>query len=145
MDVKLKLLRPYDGDATPIRGSAEAAGWDVRYAGAVPLRIWAQQIVKVPLGFALELPPGAYVSVNPRSSSLPTRRLHIALGTIDSDYRGEIMAVVMNLSAKGVETLQPFERIAQIIFHQHAVPVFSDEAFTPSLRDAAGFGSTGVR
>lgn len=98
----------------------------------------------VPLGFALELPEMMEAVIRPRSG-LSKKGIDVQIGTIDTDYRGEVSCTVVNNSDK------PFyvtggERICQIAFRD--VPAVSFEkvhSLSATERGANGFGSTGVR
>lgn len=101
----------------------------------------------VPTGLRIALPPGYEGQVRPRSG-LATKQgvtLVNSPGTIDSDYRGEIKVLLINLGAD-VVTLEAGDRIAQLV----VAPVSRVEwtevaALDESVRGAAGFGSTGTR
>lgn len=98
----------------------------------------------VPLGFALEIPEGYEVVVEPRSSLAVQRNGLVIHGEIDSDYRGELMANVYNLDAKNNLTIKKNERICQI----KLVPVYrmefeQVEELSETVRGEGGFGSTG--
>ena len=99
----------------------------------------------VPTGLFIELPQGLEAQIRPRSGLAAKRGLSLlnSPGTIDSDYRGEIKCIVVNLSNQP-QTIEPGDRIAQMViakFEQIAwqpVDVLED---TP--RGEGGFGSTG--
>lgn len=104
--------------------------------------IFPGETVKVPLGFAIELQPGFEAQIRPRSS-LSAQGILCHLGTIDSDYRGELAAVLTNVGSLAYE-VKPGDRIAQLV-------VAHVERVTPTLvaelsetgRGDGGFGSTG--
>lgn len=93
----------------------------------------------------MELPPGFEGQIRPRSGLAIKRGLTMlnAPGTIDSDYRGEIKCIVVNLS-NDMQTLEPGERIAQLVIarYERIVWVVVSE-LAESIRGASGFGSTG--
>ncbi len=101
--------------------------------------------VLVPTGIAISMPPGCEAQIRPRSGLAIKHGLTLlnTPGTIDSDYRGEIKVIVINLGDKEY-TLKRGERIAQIIF---ASVIQADFEETPDLdqttRGAGGFGHTG--
>lgn len=151
--VKIKWLEEpsmYFNGSSPVRGSLEAAGYDLvlPYDVEIP----AQGVKKIGLGFALEIPKGYYGEIVERSS---THRLGISLankvGIIDSDYRGEIcvQVAVNNISRCKQEhnlflTLNAGTRIAQMIFKKHEEAIFIDaDELQESFRGSGGFGSTG--
>jgi dUTP pyrophosphatase len=97
----------------------------------------------VPTGWALELPAGCEGQVRPRSGIALSLGLAVILGTIDSDYRGEVSVMATNISDSTI-FIKPGDRIAQLVI----APVWraqlreaSELSVTP--RGHAGFGSTG--
>lgn len=131
----------------PERMSAEAAGWDL-HACLPEERVILEpgQRKRVPCGFALVMPSGMEAQIRPRSGL--ALRCGVTLlnspGTIDSDYRGEVSVLLINLGQEAVE-LSHGDRIAQIVFATLA-PVRLDavEILPQSGRAAGGFGSTGA-
>jgi dUTP pyrophosphatase len=104
--------------------------------------------VAVPTGLAFEIPPGFEGQVRPRSGLARKVGLTIlnAPGTIDSDYRGEVAVLLVNLSDAPV-TIEPLERIAQLVIAPvaRAELVLSVAALDVTARGAGGYGSTGSR
>ena len=100
------------------------------------------ETARVPLGFAIELPPGYEAQIRPRSS-LSARGIVCHLGTIDSDYRGELMAVLTNTSETGYP-VHPRDRIAQLVIAPvERVRLFRTDELSETARGGGGFGSTG--
>jgi len=102
--------------------------------------------VLIPTGLFLEIPPGYEAQVRPRSGLALRRGLTVlnSPGTIDADYRGEIMVIMVNLSPEEI-TILPGERIAQIVFAPVIQAVFEEKnELLNTERGAGGFGSTGV-
>lgn len=101
----------------------------------------------VPTGIFLEIPNGYEVQVRPRSG-LALRQGLTCLntpGTIDSDYRGEVKVILINLSAD-VQTIQPGDRIAQLVLQKVEKATWQlVETLTETSRNAGGFGSTGKK
>ncbi|MFX1273579.1 MAG: dUTP diphosphatase [Promethearchaeota archaeon] len=100
-----------------------------------------------PLGFATAIPEGYYFKVVPRSGLALWDGISIvnAPGTIDSGYRNEWMAIVVNLSNKDV-TLKIGERICQIILGKmHDYEFVDVDELSESERGLGGFGSTGKK
>ncbi|HVS13367.1 MAG TPA: dUTP diphosphatase [Thermoanaerobaculia bacterium] len=130
----------------PVRGSAGAAGYDVAAAVAAPLVLAPGARCAVPTGLVLEIPPGFEAQVRPRSGRAAREGLTVlnAPGTIDSDYRGEVQVLLVNLGASPV-TIEPGDRLAQLV----VMPVLdvsweeSAEGLEPTARNAGGFGSSG--
>ena len=99
----------------------------------------------IPTGLYIALPHGFEAQIRPRSGLAAKRGLTMlnSPGTIDSDYRGEIKCIVINLSNE-VQTIEPGERIAQMVIARHEqVEWQSVEVLPGSDRGAGGFGSTG--
>lgn len=77
----------------PTRATARSTGWDVRAAvpDRKPLIVEAGQMVKIPLGFRTFCPEGWWFELKPRSSTFAKKHLHCLYGTVDEDYRGELI------------------------------------------------------
>jgi dUTP pyrophosphatase len=100
----------------------------------------------IPTGLFLELPLGFEAQVRPRSGLAFKKGLTVlnAPGTIDSDYRGEIGVMLINLSADAVEIMDG-ERVAQLVVAKHETIEWLEAAeLNESERGAGGFGSTGT-
>ena len=141
--IHVKLLR--EGAQIPTYGSAEAAGADLYACLAEALDILPGQTAAVPTGIALEVPKGCAGLIYARSSMGVKRDLAPAnkVGVIDSDYRGEILVMLHNHGSK-LQTIQPGERVAQILITPVFTPGFSQvEELSDTLLGAGGFGSTG--
>jgi dUTP pyrophosphatase len=141
--MKIKLLNNLA--KVPTRGSKEAAGFDLYAATDYDITIPAHCTVKIGTGIAAEIPSGYFGMLVPRSGIATKRGLRPANspGTIDSDYRGEIIVALHNDSAD-LQTIEAGERIAQLIIVPYAAPqldVVTDLDETD--RGTNGFGSTG--
>lgn len=98
--------------------------------------------VLIPCGFAFAIPDGHEGQVRPRSSMFK-RGLHVALGTIDAGYRGEVLVGVWNFSDESVDIYHG-DRIAQLVIAPVArCEVCEVGELDATARGAAGFGSTG--
>lgn len=99
---------------------------------------------KISLGFAIELPPGYEGQVRSRSGLSLKKGLVVIPGTIDSDYRGEVCAIVVNLT-NDLSLISLGDRIAQFVI---APVVKAELEFVNELssteRGQSGFGSTGI-
>lgn len=142
--VELKIINQ-SNNPLPDYATAEAAGMDIRAFLEVPLVLAPLQRLLVPTGLFIELPVGYEAQIRPRSG-LAIKQGITCLntpGTIDSDYRGEIKIILINLSAEQ-QIIQPGDRIAQMVIQKvekailKVVPVLSQTA-----RSKGGFGSTG--
>jgi len=131
--------------ALPRYETPGSAGMDLRADLKVSVTLQPLERALVPTGLFIELPLGYEAQIRPRSGLAAKRGITLlnTPGTIDSDYRGEIKCIVVNLS-NAPQTIEPGERIAQMVVARyeqiHWVQV---EALEVSERGAGGFGSTG--
>ena len=124
-----------------------SAGLDLRADLEIPIVLTPMQRKLIPTGLYIELPAGYEAQIRPRSGLAYKKGLSVLNnpGTIDADYRGEIGVVLVNLS-KQVVTLEPKERIAQMVVAKHErVNWLEAEEITDTERGAGGFGSTGIK
>jgi dUTP pyrophosphatase len=145
--VQIKWLAHGAGLPVPQLATAHAAGADLRAAidAALPLTLMPGMRVLVPCGFAMALPPGYEAQVRPRSGLAARHGVTVlnSPGTIDADYRGEVMVILINFGE------EPFvitrgERIAQMVVAPVSQPEWSGvEELDETGRGAGGFGSTG--
>lgn len=99
----------------------------------------------IPTGLFIELPYGFEGQIRPRSGLSIKRGLTCvnAVGTIDSDYRGELRVPMINLSTEP-QVIAPGERVAQLVLAKHGIIAWDEvETLEASARGAGGFGSTG--
>jgi dUTP pyrophosphatase len=125
--------------------SAGASGCDITACLDSPLFIAPGKRIAVPTGLKFEIPQGFEVQVRPRSGFAYKRGLTVinAPGTIDSDYRGEVMVLVINLGEEPV-TIEPGDRIAQLVLQRvERIEWVESDELSVSERAAGGFGSTG--
>lgn len=100
--------------------------------------------ISLPCGFAFEVPAGYELQVRPRSG-LSAKGIAVTLGTVDSDYRGEVRILLHNHSGEPY-TVSSGDRIAQgVIAPVWQADLEEVEELTPTERGANGFGSTGTR
>lgn len=145
--VRYRMAEEFRDLAPPAYASAGAAGADLRAAVAGPLVVGPGARLVVPTGLVLEIPAGFEGQVRARSGLALKRGLALAngVGTIDSDYRGEVGVVVVNLGNEPV-TLARGERIAQLVIAPVARAVFEEASLLgETARGDGGFGSTGAR
>lgn len=125
----------------PQYGSAGAAGADLRAAEAALLGPGERCAVRT--GLRLEIPAGHVGLVWPRSGLAARHGIDTLAGVIDSDYRGEVMVVLVNHGETSF-TIAPGDRIAQILVQRVERAAFEAVAsLEPSERGQGGFGSTG--
>ena len=132
--------------STPQYKSAMAAGCDLCAAIDRKIVVRAGDFCTVPTGVRLEIPPGYEAQVRPRSGLAKQHGIGVlnAPGTIDSDYRGEIMVIIFNYGDKPF-TIRNRDRIAQLVFspveRAHFVRA---KRLKRTARQGGGFGHTGV-
>lgn len=123
-----------------------ASGFDIKACVDEDVIIPSQHTKLIPTGLALSMPQGMELQIRSRSG-LAMRNMVVVLnspGTIDSDYRGEIQVLLMNLS-RGDFTVHNGDRIAQGVFAKVFRPTVEVTKFLDAtLRQGGGFGSTGV-
>ena len=138
---QLRFKRLHPEARLPTRGSALAAGLDIYSVERVTLQPGARAAVRT--GLAVAIPEGFYGRVAPRSGLAVRQGLDTMSGVIDSDYRGEILCVLINLGDAPIE-IEPGARIAQLIIEKIALPeaVWAED-LDETERGAGGFGSTG--
>jgi dUTP pyrophosphatase len=147
--IAVNRLPHAEGLDLPAYQSDGAAGMDLVAAvgKSKPLRLAPGARVLVPTGLVLALPPGFEAQVRPRSGLALRQGLTVlnSPGTIDCDYRGEVMVLLVNLGDAAV-TIARGERIAQLVVQrvERAALVEVGE-IAATRRGAGGFGSTGVR
>ncbi len=145
--IAVKRLRPTaEPLPLPRHMTAGAAGMDLLADVTEPVQLAPGARTLIPTGLAVEIPAGFEAQVRPRSGLALRHGVTLlnSPGTIDSDYRGEIMVLLINLGSDPY-TVRRGERIAQMI----VAPVTRAElreadSLSDSHRGAGGFGHTGV-
>lgn len=143
----LKLMRVREGAIIPKQATTGSAGYDLCACIDAPQTIEPGERCVFPSGLAAEIPAGTAGFVFTRSGLGIKKGIHVTngVGVIDSDYRGEIRIGLHNLSAEPY-TVQPGERIAQMIIMPYFAPVIEEvTSLTETDRGAGGFGSTGTK
>lgn len=144
--VLVQRLPHAEGLPLPAYATAGAAGMDLLAAVAEPLVLAPGQRALVPTGLCVALPPGHELQVRPRSG-LALRHgivLPNGPGTVDEDYRGELLVIVMNAGSEPF-TVTRGMRIAQAVLAPVLRAVWREtEALEETERGAGGFGSTGT-
>ena len=117
---------------------------DLRANLEEPVTLKPLERALIPTGLFIELPGGYEAQIRPRSGLAAKRGLTMlnSPGTIDSDYRGEIKCIVVNLSNEP-QTIEPGERIAQMVIARYEQIVWEEVSeLSDSIRGTGGFGST---
>lgn len=141
--VRFQRLRP--GALVPKYMSAGAAGLDLASAADASITVAAGARVAVPTGLAFEIPRGYEGQVRPRSGLARKVGLTVvnAPGTIDSDYRGEVQVLLVNLG-DAPHVIQPGDRIAQLVIAPVTIAELEEASeLSDTARGSGGFGHTG--
>jgi len=131
----------------PAYATAGAAGLDLVAAILADIVLAPGRHQAVPTGIALALPEGSEAQLRPRSGLALRHGVTVlnAPGTIDSDYRGEVTAILINHGTTPF-TITRGMKIAQLVVAPHARVEWSETAnLETTSRGAGGFGSTGMR
>jgi dUTP pyrophosphatase len=142
LTVKIINQSPYP---LPQYETSGSAGMDLRANTTEAITLAPLERAMIPTGLFIELPVGFEAQIRPRSGLAAKRGLTMlnSPGTIDSDYRGEIKCIVVNLSNEA-QIIEPGERIAQMVVARHErVEWQAVEQLLDSERGTGGFGSTG--
>ncbi len=143
--IRIKLVNK-SSNANPSFATVGSAGVDLRASLSQTLTIKPLQRVLVPTGLYIELPQGYEAQIRPRSGLALKSGITVlnTPGTIDSDYRGEIKVILVNLSDTPFEVACG-DRICQMVVHKHEVFNWeSVEDLEVSDRGTGGFGHTGI-
>ncbi len=146
VEVAVRRLPHARGLPLPRYLTPGAAGADVAAAVASDLELAPSERVAVPTGLVLAVPGGYEIQVRPRSGLALRHGVTVANapGTIDSDYRGELMVILVNLG-RAAYVIRRGERIAQLVVAPVAQASFTESSELPqSERGSGGFGSTGA-
>ncbi len=145
--IQLKVKKLLPEAKLPAYGSEFAAGADLYALSENPIRIAPQETAIVHTGLAVEIPEGYVGLVFARSGLATKKGLAPAnkVGVIDSDYRGELRVALYN-HTKYVQTVEPFERVAQFVIMPYVAARFEEaEELSDTVRGEGGFGSTGTK
>lgn len=146
IEVRVKILPHFEGLTLPDYMSDGASGLDLLAACREPIVLKPGQRAPVPTGISISLPAGAEAQVRPRSGLAQRHGVTLlnSPGTIDSDYRGEIQVILINLGEEDF-TVTRGMRIAQAVLAQVVkakLAVVDNLDATP--RGSRGFGHTGI-
>ena len=130
----------------PAYATPQSAGMDLRANIDAPVTLRPMERKLIPTGLFMALPEGYEAQVRPRSGLALKHGITVlnSPGTIDADYRGEVMVLLVNLSADDF-VVNDGERIAQMVVARHETVGFTAvEALDSTERGAGGYGHTGV-
>lgn len=147
IDICIKILAHGMGIDIPSYATCGSAGLDLRAAIEQPMTIQRNEIVKIPCGFCIDIPEGYEGQIRTRSGLSFNYGVIVlnAPGTIDSDYRGEVMIIMTNLGEDNF-IVERNMRVAQLIiskFEKANLSIVKD--LSQTLRGDGGFGSTGTK
>ncbi len=144
MNVRIVNRSGYELPAYKTSGSA---GMDLHAAIEAPVKLGSLERQLIPTGLFIELPQGYEAQIRPRSGLAVKKGLSMVNtpGTIDSDYRGEIKVILVNLS-NDVQEIEPGERIAQMVIAAYTQVSWEEVSeLSETARGEGGFGSTGTK
>jgi dUTP pyrophosphatase len=146
--VRIRVVRLPHGNGLqlPAYQTEGSVGMDLRAAVDDPLTLKPRARALVPTGLILELPPGMEAQVRPRSGLALRHGIAVlnSPGTIDSDYRGEVQVLLVNLGDKPFAIARG-ERIAQLVLARvERADLIEAAKASATRRGAGGFGSTGT-
>ena len=146
-EINLKIQILNNAVGKPEYGSIQASGIDLKAAIEKNINIRSKNFTIIPTGIIIEIPQGFEAQVRPRSGLAANNGLTVlnSPGTIDSDYRGEIKVILINLG-EGDFLITPGMRIAQLVISPiyKANISFVKEILSNTERGKEGFGSTGL-
>ncbi len=146
MQILVKCLPHHKGLDLPVYSTQGSSGMDLTAAIREDIALLPGKRILVPTGISISLPRGLEAQIRPRSGL--ALKYGVTLlntpGTIDSDYRGEIQIIMINLG-EGAFVIKRGLRIAQMIISQYVTATFKivDE-LDVTLRNHGGFGHTGI-
>ena len=140
--VLIRVLKLDPRALVPSRSTTHASGFDL-HARLDATLVLTRRPQLVPTGIALETPPGFDVQVRPRSG-LSLRGVGVAFGTIDADYRGEVLVTMWTFGEDERYEVHDGDRIAQLVVGRLADVGFAEASeLSASERGDGGHGSTG--
>ena len=143
--MRFKIVRIAKDLSLPKYMSAEAAGMDLYAAVETPTELAFGQIVAVPTGIRISIPPEYEAQIRPRSSlSLKGIVMPNAPGTIDADYRGEVRVILINLSNEPFKIERGMRNAQMVINRIERVKFEEVDELDGTVRGESGFGSTGI-
>jgi dUTP pyrophosphatase len=146
LKIKITRLRQNHDLPLPQYTTEGSAGMDIYADIEDEMIIKPGEIVMIPTGIAIELPPGYEAQIRPRSGLAINHGITLlnTPGTIDSDYRGEIKVILINLGKKEFKVKRG-DRIAQMVVSKYAKVEWEEtDELNATKRGAGGFGHTGI-
>lgn len=146
IEIKIKRVSGnFDDIPLPAYATSGSSGMDIRAAVTDELAVHPKEIIIIPTNLSVEIPSGYEIQVRPRSGLAANHGIGIlnSPGTIDSDYRGEIKIVLINLGKKDF-IIKRGDRIAQLVVSKvYSARLVNKSNLNQSHRGEGGFGHTG--
>lgn len=145
-NISVKIIN-HSSNPLPAYATIGAAGMDIRASLTDPISLKPLERTLVPTGLFVELPENYELQIRPRSGMAVKQGITClnTPGTIDSDYRGEIKVILINLSNE-IQVISPGDRIAQMILAPVSKAVWQPvESIETTARGEGGFGHTGKK
>ena len=142
--VQIKIVNT-SSNPLPQYATKGSSGMDVRASLDIPVTLQPLQRTLIPTGLFVEIPAGYEIQIRPRSGLAVKQGITClnSTGTVDSDYRGEIKIILINLSSEE-QVINPGDRVAQMIVQKVERAEFEQvEILNETERAAGGFGHTG--
>jgi dUTP pyrophosphatase len=146
MSVQIEIINQ-SHHPLPEYQTSGSAGMDLRANLTASVTLQPMERKLIPTGLFIALPEGYEAQIRPRSGLSIKRGLSLvnAIGTIDSDYRGELMVPIINFSAEA-QSIEDGERIAQMVIARYEQATLSQvSVLSETERGAGGFGSSGTK
>ena len=148
MDIQIEILEHGKGLEIPCHATEDSAGLDLRAAVNENVILKPGQRTLVPAGFLMAVPQGYNAEIRPRSGLAFKNGITVlnSPGTIDSDYRGEIKVLLINLGENDF-VIERGMRIAQMVIQKYEKTTLKavDSLDVNTSRASGGYGSTGVK
>lgn len=144
--IKIKVVNK-GHQQLPAYATVQSAGMDLRANIDEPITLHPMQRQLVPTGLHIALPEGYEAQVRPRSGLALKHGITVlnTPGTIDADYRGEVMVLLVNFSTEDF-VINDGERIAQMVIARHEQGEFIEvDELDETERGEGGYGHTGVK
>lgn len=144
--MKINITKLRENAILPEYQTERSAGMDLHAAIEKPIKLKPMERKVIPTGLAIALPDGHEAQIRARSGLAAKHGIAMAngVGTIDADYRGEIGAILINLSNE-VFTIEPGMRIAQLVIARYEKMEWQEtDSLEKTTRSQGGFGSTGI-
>ena len=142
--IKIKIVNT-SANSLPQYATKGSSGMDIRASLDLPVTLQPLERTLIPTGLFVEVPDGYEIQIRPRSGLAIKQGITClnSPGTIDSDYRGEIKIILINLSSEQ-QVINEGDRIAQMIIQKTERAEFEQVEFlNETERAAGGFGHTG--